>query len=108
MTKPDQEGPDAEKPTDRFTMLCQTVGTVAGIAGTASVIIAWVALVNFSNVTNAGMFAIALMAAAPAAMGVGMALVLYLAFAVEARRSGDSFDHLAAGEFIRRIDRPNP
>lgn len=49
---------------------------VALYAGGASAGIAFLAFVNLHRISDAGMFAIALMVAAPSLMGIGIALVM--------------------------------
>jgi hypothetical protein len=103
MAKADEEESGPEKPTDRFTMLCKTFGSIAGMSGAASFMITWVALANLHNITDAGMFAIALMAAAPAGLGVGVSLCLYLAFAADTRSPRSAGQDAGSEQFVRRL-----
>ena len=95
---------DRPPPMPSFHALCTTFGFITALGGAASAFIVLIALMNLHNITDPGMFAVALMAAAPAGLGVGVALFLYLSFTVEAKRA--PFDHDAAEQSIRRLDRP--
>jgi hypothetical protein len=103
MAKTDEAKSEVEVPSERFSTLCNAFGSVAGIAGTASVLITWCALANMHNITDAGMFAIALMAAAPAGLGVGVSLFLYLAYAVDTRSPRSASQDAGSEQFVRRL-----
>jgi hypothetical protein len=92
-----------EKRVSPFTQLCQAFAGVAVIACTASVIIAWLSIGNFRSFTDWGMFAIALMVAAPAGLGIASTVFLYLAFRAEIEKSPSRGEDKPSEQFFRSI-----
>jgi hypothetical protein len=67
--------------------------------------IAAIALKSFRNISDAGMFAIALMVLAPAVLGIGVSYFVYLSSASASRAQAKQDDPFA-DDGIREIRRP--